>query len=246
VRSILLFVAAVTGITACARSTPSTEPATRESPQPGRVVRETVTVRDASLERRVARMELQLMEKDAQIEALTTRLSDTRDEVVRTMSRLQTTTSRAEAASGVAEAEVALQTLRSTPGASRLGGGGGELNQIAALVRRSSQEFNRQNFGGALYLATQAKAQANAARGRLSAVDRGETRPGETLFEVPLQLKATSRGNVREGPGTTFQVLFSVDAGSLLTGTSYADDWVRVTDGGGRSGWIFRNLVERP
>jgi hypothetical protein len=182
------------------------------------------------------------MEKDAQIEALTTRLSDTRDEVVRTMSRLQTTTSRAEAASGVAEAEVALQTLRATPGALQLA----ELNQIAALVRRSSQEFNRQNFGGALYLATQAKAQANAARGRLSAVDRGETRPGETLFEVPLQLKATSRGNVREGPGTTFPVLFSVDAGSLLTGTSYADDWVRVTDGGGRSGWIFRNLVDRP
>jgi len=244
VRSILVFVAAVAGVTACARSAPSTEPSTRESPPAGRVVRETVTVRDASLERRVARLELQLMEKDAQIEALTTRLSDTRDEVVRTMSRLQTTTSRAEAASGVAEAEVALQTLRATPGASQAGGG--ELNQIAALVRRSSQEFNRQNFGGALYLATQAKAQANAVRGRLSAVDRGETRPGETFFEVPVQLKATSRGNVREGPGTTFQVLFSVDAGSLLTGTSYADDWVRVTDGGGRSGWIFRNLVERP
>jgi uncharacterized coiled-coil protein SlyX len=242
VRSILLFVAAVTGITACARSAPSTEPSTREPPRAGRVVRETVTVRDASLERRVARLELQLMEKDAQIDALTTRLSDTRDEVVRTMSRLQTTTSRAEAASGVAEAEVALQTLRATPGALQLA----ELNQIAVLVRRSSQEFNRQNFGGALYLATQAKAQANAARGRLSSVERGETRPGETFFEVPLQLKATSRGNVREGPGTTFPVLFSVDAGSLLTGTSYADDWVRVTDGGGRSGWIFRNLVDRP
>ena len=53
------------------------------------------------------------------------------------------------------------------------------------------------------------------------------------------------RGNVREGPGTNFDVAFAVDAGNALTGYSYLDDWVRVSDDSGRSGWIFRSLVTR-
>jgi uncharacterized protein YgiM (DUF1202 family) len=51
---------------------------------------------------------------------------------------------------------------------------------------------------------------------------------------------------VREGPGTSYDVAFEVDRGKMLTGYSYADEWVRVSDDGGRSGWIFRSLIGRP
>jgi uncharacterized protein YgiM (DUF1202 family) len=73
----------------------------------------------------------------------------------------------------------------------------------------------------------------------------GSSRAGETPFALPIRVKATGRGNVREGPGTNFDVAFSVEGGSLLTAHSYIDEWIRVSDESGRSGWIFRALVTR-
>jgi SH3-like domain-containing protein len=112
-------------------------------------------------------------------------------------------------------------------------------------VQQSTSEFNKQNFGGALYLANQAKSIAESGRSR-AAGSRGAARSGETQFAVPIRLKATSRGNVREGPGTSFAVAFPVESGSALTAYAYSEDWVRVSDDSGRAGWIFRGLVGRP
>ena len=51
---------------------------------------------------------------------------------------------------------------------------------------------------------------------------------------------------MREGPGTNFPVVFAVEAGAALSAFSATDEWVRVSDDAGRSGWIFRPLVGRP
>src|SRR5205807_6866322 len=59
------------------------------------------TARAADLEQRVARLELRVLERDAQIEEVQTRLDDARQEVVRAMAKLQTLATRAEAASGI-------------------------------------------------------------------------------------------------------------------------------------------------
>lgn len=206
-----------------------------------KVVRETVTVKDGDAEKRAARLELQMMARDAQIEDLQMRLEDTRAEVVRAMAKLQSVASRAQAASAMAEAEVALQTMKNTAS----GDAPPEVTQVTRLVRQSSTEFDKQNYGGALYLANQAKTVASGYRGRLG-MNRGETRAGETLFAVPIKLKASTKGNVREGPGTNFPVAFSADAGSALTAYAYADEWIRISDDSGKSGWIHRTLVSRP
>ena len=196
----------------------------------------------ADLERRIARLELSLMEKEAQVDDLQSRLDDTRQEVVRAMAKLQTLATRAEAASGIAEAEVALQTLRTTPGQPPTPEGA----QATRLLKESSTEFDKGNYGGALYLANQAKTLAGAARGRLSAGERGAERPGETAFALPIRLVAASRGNVRAGPGTSSRIEFAVEAGEALIGYSYVDEWIRIGDDSGRGGWIFRSLVGRP
>lgn len=234
-RSVFLPLAAA-AVCACAPANSSRT----TSPKP-RPPRETGTTRD-DLERRLARLELRLLEKETQVDELETRLDDARDEVVRTMAKLETLASRAEAASSMAEADVALQTLRGSDGSRQLP----ELAQTQRLVQQSTAEFNKQNYGGALYLANQAKSAATAGRGRLSGGNRGVTRQGETPFALPVRLKVASRGNVREGPGTNFSIAFAVESGNALTGFSYTDEWVRVSDDGGRSGWIFRNLVTRP
>ena len=220
----------------------SAKPGTGTGTGPTRAVRETVTVRDPELERRLWRVELRLLEREAQVEELQTRLDDARDEVVRTMAKLETLASRAEAASAMAEADVSVQTLRATDGSRQLP----ELTQATGFVQQSTAEFNKQNYGGALYLANQAKSAAVAGRARLTGNNRGATRPGETPFALPIRLKVSNRGNVREGPGTNFAVAFGVESGAALTGLCYVEDWIRVSDDAGRSGWIFRNLISRP
>ncbi len=203
-------------------------------------MRETVSVRDTTMERSVGRLEFQLLVKDAQLAELQSRLDDTRDEVVRTMAKLKTAASRAEAASGMAEAEVALQSLRASgqPQAP-------ELLQANKLMQQSSTEFDKQNYGGALYLAQQARTTSVAGRARLTGASRAQLLVGETRFAVPLRFRVGSRGNVRAGPGTNFPVAFTVDVGAELTGYSHRDEWIRITDPSGRNGWIFRNLVAR-
>jgi hypothetical protein len=242
-RFLLIFAVAI----AACRKPPAAEPAAPAvtssvgAPTRARVVRDTVLVRDPELERRLGRAELRVLEKEAQVAELESRLDDARDEVVRTMAKLETLNSRAEAASGMAEADVAIQALRTAGGTQSP-----ELSQATAMIRRSTTEFEKRNFGGALYLANQARAFAQAGRARLAGSARTPARAGETPFAVPVRLKVTGRGNVREGPATTFAVAFAVEGGSALTGMSWADDWIRVVDDAGRSGWIFRTLVGRP
>lgn len=202
---------------------------------------ETVMVRDPDLEQHLARLELRVLERDAQLEDLQGRLDEARREVVRAMAKLQTLATRAEAASGMAEAELALQSLRATAAQQ----GAPEIAQAARLLDMSTAEFNRQNYGGALYLATQAKSVAGAGRGRLAGQDRGALRPGEVLFALPLPLQATGRSNVREGPGAGFKVVYTVTSGTPLTGYSYLADWVRVADDSSRSGWIHQGRIGR-
>ena len=211
------------------------------TPAPARARVDTVIRRDPELEQRVARLELRVLERSAELEQMQARLDEARREVVRSMAKLQTTASRAEAASAMAEADLAMQTLRTAAPQAP------EIAQTRQLLATSNEEFERQNYGGALYLATQAKGVALKGQDRLaSAVGRATPRVGETLFALPLRLETQGRSNVRDGPGTSFKVLFALEAGATVTGHAFADQWVRITDEGGRSGWVFYSLVGRP
>ncbi len=121
---------------------------------------DTVVTRDPAADQRIARLELQVIEKEAELEQLQLRLDDARREVVRAMAKLQSLATRAEAASAMAEAEVAVTALSGSSG----GRGAPEVSQAKSLLTMSTQEFNRSNFGGALYLANQAKLIASNAR----------------------------------------------------------------------------------
>jgi SH3 domain-containing protein len=234
---------ALAGVAACGarNADPAPVPIADSAKGPSRVVTETVTVRDKDLEQRVSRLELSLLERDAQVEDLQNRLEETRREVVRSMAKVQTLATRAEAASGMAEAEIALQTLRT----SSRGPGSPDMARVSKLLSDATNEFNKQNYGGALYLANQAKSTAGVGRTRSAGGDASSLRPGEVPFAVPLELQASARCKVREGPGTTFRVLATLESGTSLTGLSHVDQWVRVKTDSGPSGWVFWNLVQR-
>jgi len=197
---------------------------------------ETENAVNATLEDRVALLQIQLLERDVQIRDLQDQLDQTRLELVRNMARLQTQATRAEAASGLSEADIALGTLR------RAGGEGlPEYQRALELFTQSSEEFASENYGGALYLATEVRTVVRTGQARLGG---GATLlAGEELFAVPVPLKTTGRSNVRSGPGLGFGVVFTAEADAPLTGHSHTSQWFRIVDGEGREGWIFHELV---
>lgn len=225
---------------ACAGNNPETTPKPKaDSVAHGpTVVHDTVVVKDPQAEDRADRFELKLLEREAQVDQLQTRLDEARQEVVRAMAKLQTMATRAEAASGMAEAEVAAQSLKSTTGKPSP-----EYTQATQLLQQGSVEFNKQNYGGALYLANQVKQLAG--RDRATPGDTGPQRKGEVAFVVPIKLQTSGKSNIRDGPGTNFRVLFTLESGADVTGYSYLETWVKVSDAKGRSGWVARGLVGR-
>jgi len=205
--------------------------------------RQPVAARDTALEQRAARLELKVLEQGAQVDELQSRLDDARREVVRAMAKLQSLATRAEAASGMAEAEIALQALRTANGNNAPASP--EYDQGSHLMQLATAEFDQQNYAGALYLATEAKNAAAAGQGRVASDDRAASRKGETPFALPLRLQTTGRANVREGPGAGFKVLYTLETGVPIVAYSYVDQWVRIRDDSDRPGWIHQTLIDR-
>ncbi len=188
--------------------------------------------------RNIAKLKLTLVEKETQIKALQKKYDEAVQEVVRAKAKLHSLESKAEAASNMAEAEIALKALR-TAGHTD----GPEVIEAEHLLKMSAQEFKKHNYGGALYLASQAKGLVNIGWGRLMGREKIAMVSGEVLFALPLPLLVLAKSNVREGPGLDFEVLFTLEKGTPLFGHSYKDEWVRVKDADGRGGWIYQTLV---
>jgi uncharacterized coiled-coil protein SlyX len=193
------------------------------------------------LNKRLGNLEVRLLEKEAQVEDLQSRLAETRTAVVKSRSQVQMATGKAGAASGMAEAEVALRQLRSV--APR---GYPDTQRAARLLRQSAEAFDKENYAGAISLAGQAKTLALAATSRLGAGARVRSaQSGEASFAVPIRLRVTAPGSVREQPRSKSAVVYPVDVGAPLMGLSYVEDWIKVVDDRRRTGWINQAVVDR-
>lgn len=200
-----------------------------------------------SLEVEIAKIKLQILEKEAQIKELEDRLNSQQKmldeailEVVRAKAKLRSLESKAEAASEMAEAEIAVKALKV-----QLKGRGGDQEIIKAeqLLKMSVQEFQKENYGGALYLISQAKGHIRGGQMRLGGEKKLESVEGEVLFAQPLPLQVVKTSNLREMPDLKSNILTTLEKGTPLIGYSYKGQWVRVTREDGNAGWIFQTLV---
>jgi len=208
-----------------------------------------------SQEDEIAKSKLRILEKEAQVKALEERLNSQQimldeaiQEVVRAKAKLRSLETKAEAASDMAEAEIAVKALKvKLAGRSR----DPEIAKAEQLLNMSVKEFERENYGGALYLTTQAKSNIKAAEMRLGgrkmpSDGRKELKPvaGEALFAQPIPLQVLKTSNLRELPDLKSNILATLEKGTPLIGYSYKDQWVRVTMEDGTVGWIFQTLVD--
>lgn len=199
-----------------------------------------------NLERDHTMLQLRLFEKDTQIQdlkrqqaSLQEQLTEAIQEVVRAKAKLRSLESRAEAASNMAETEIALKALRKQKD---LQGDEPSIAQAEQLLKMSYREFEKENYGGALYLAGQAKAHLKNVQ--LRAKDEGrEPLPGETPFSIAVPLQVVTTSNLRKGPGLNFEVLSTLKPNTAVLAYSSKGEWIYVKTESGLRGWIFQNLV---
>lgn len=253
-----IFIAAVLG---CVRNAPPAPPPVAAGPDPAVLaaleddnqrLQKAVAAHDRQLQEKdaqIGRLQLQLLEWDARYRALADQLSSQQDrldeavvEVVRAKAKLRSIESRAEAASSIAEAEIALKGLKDRMAASDAAPADDD-QKAEALVRMSASEFKKQNYGGALYLAAQAQSQIRAIETRFANPDDRSLAPGEVLFAQPLPLKVLKRSNLRQGPSLKAGIAETLDAGTPIIGYSYKEEWIRVQADDGLGGWIYQTLV---
>ena len=202
------------------------------------------------LEQNIAALKIQILEYEAMVNNMRIRSDEQHQrldaaiiDVVRAKAKLRSIESKAEAASTIAEAEIAVKSLknRSAPPDQVT------MQEIATaeqLLDMSTQEFKTQNFGGALYLANQSKGLVRTVQMRLSRDPYRDVLEGEASFVQPVPLKVLKDGsNLREGPGLDQRIAGRLKKGELLVGYSYKDRWIRVETQQGLAGWIFQTLV---
>jgi chromosome segregation ATPase len=204
------------------------------------------------LEKQITDLNMRQLEYEAVVndlrnrsEILQRRLEEAIVEVVRTKAKLRSIESKAEAVSTLAEAEIALKELKSQlPSPDKANSE--EIATAELLLNMSDEEFNAQNFGGALYLANQSKNQVRSIQTRLSRNADNEAMAvgaGESAFSQPLPLKVLQKSNLRQGPGLDEKIIGLLLPDTLVTGHAYKDGWIRVSCPDGASGWIFQPLV---
>lgn len=204
-----------------------------------------------NLEGDISNLKIQLLEKEALVTELERhnleqqkRFDDAIVEVVRAKAKLRSLESKADAASTIAETEIAVKALKN-----RVPDKQESMIEIAKaekLLEMSSQEFKRQNFGGALYLASQAKTQIKMGHLVLSGGKSIDILEGEVLFVQPLPLLVNKNSNLRKGPDLNQKILAQLKEGDTVIGYSYRGNWVRIETADKKGGWIFQSLVSAP
>ena len=202
-----------------------------------------------SLEKDVAALNMRILEYEAIIDDLQARseghqkrLDAAIIEVVRAKARLRSLESKAEAASTIAEAEIAVNAMKE-----RIAVADDVMKEEFAaaeqLLKMSAREFKNRNFGGALYLANQSKGQVRALQMHLSGDLEKPPMEDEKRFVKPLPLRVLANSNLRSGPGLDNDIVGRLGKNALVTGHAYSGRWVRVETSEGAVGWLFQPLV---
>ncbi|MDQ3187228.1 MAG: SH3 domain-containing protein [Pseudomonadota bacterium] len=194
----------------------------------------------------IQRMQKLLAEKETQIRAQQVREHDqaktlqaTSSQAAHAQVKLRRLATRPAAASTIAEVEVALENLKSSPAESEQT----VLTQAQRLLDAASKSYAEDNYAEAMDCVAHA-------RGLVDMIKNNRTfKPSDprritTSFEVPIPLRAVANSNLRQKPAFSAAILGTLKKDSSMTAEAYQGDWLRVQTTNGHSGWVLNTLVE--
>ncbi len=195
--------------------------------------------------REVVRLRHELAQREAELrESRTSQreqvkvLQESKGQAERAKVRWRRLATQADAASYIAEVEVALQALR------KEAGGGIQLLALAeGILQSTAPLFAQGDYGAAMDLAAQAEQLVTVVaddRARRASPARAA---GETPFQVAIPLRATVDGPLRRQPLPSAASLGVVAKDAPLLALARKGGWLRVETADGRAGWMDEKRV---
>lgn len=192
--------------------------------------------------REIARLSQDLANREAEVRDLRSsqrdkvkELQESTREATRARVRLRRLATQADAASYIAEVEVAMAALHATLGAK---------STVALLVlaqdilESTAAPYALGDYGGAMDRAAQAEQLiALVAQFQLRSGSRRRM-PGEVPLQVSIPLKVTMDSNLRRQPLGKAPVVGVLKKNSPLVAHAYKGSWMQVETKDGRSGWV--------
>jgi hypothetical protein len=228
----------------CATPPPPTPPA----PAPVAVAvppRESACPSCDDQNREIARLRQDLAQRETELRELRTSqrdqvkvLQESTREVERAKVKLRRLATQADAASYIAEVEVALQTVRDAAGA-----GIPLLGLAEGIMQSTAAPFAQGDYGGAMDRAAQAEQLVTVVadeRGRRASRARAA---GESAFQVAVPLRVIADSHLRRQPLGTAAIRGVLPKDSLLVAHAHKGTWLRVETVDGRVGWVDQQRV---
>jgi hypothetical protein len=207
--------------------------------------REKLLAEKAAQQQEIERLQKLLAEKDALIRNQQVRqqdqaktLQETSSQAAHAQIKLRRLATRPAAASTIAEAEISMEGLKSSP-----------LSDTERMLQAQAQRlltaatvlYDEDSYAAAMDHAAQA-------REFVDMMKNGRVRKAADQIAVSLQtpipLRASVDSNLRQKPGLKGAVLGVLKKNSAMIAEAYQGDWLQVQTADGRSGWILNTLVE--
>lgn len=196
-------------------------------------------------QREIERLQQLLTEKDVLIRNLNARqqdqakaLQESTSKVTRDQVMLRRLATKPGAASSIAEAEVAIASLKlsqvTVPE---------QILQAQRLLDAATASYAKGNYGTTMDHAAQTREFIEMVKDNHSR-KASDPRLAMVAFNVPIPLRAKTNVNLRLKPFTNAAKLVTLKKDSALTAKAYLGDWLQVQTSDMRSGWVLNTLVE--
>ncbi|MCC6193992.1 MAG: hypothetical protein IT518_05930 [Burkholderiales bacterium] len=188
----------------------------------------------------IARLREDLASREAELKDLRSSqreqvkmIQETTREATRAKAKLRRLATQADAASYLAEVEVALAALRATlPGAPPP-----MLVLAQGLLDAAAAPFREGDYGAAMDRTAQAEQLVSVVADQLPRAGRARV-PGEVALSVTIPLRVVADTHLRREPAAKAALVASVKKDSPVTAQAYKGGWMRVAIEDGRIGWM--------
>ena len=196
-------------------------------------------------QREIERLQQLLTEKEGLIRNLNARqqdqvkaLQETTSQVTRDQVRLRRLATQPGAASSIAEAEVAMASLKLSHITEPQ-----QTLQAQRLLDAATASYAKGNYGTAMDHAAQTQEFLDMVKDNHTR-KASDPRLATVSFNAPIPLRAKSNINLRREPFGGGVKLGALKKDSALTAQAYLGDWLHVQTSDERSGWVLNTLVE--
>lgn len=221
-------------MTGCALLNPPPAPA--PTPQP--CTAEQVEI--ARLRQLLAEKELLIRSQQAQQREQTEVLQASSLQASRAQLKLSRLATQPEAASALAEVEVAMAAMHPSDAAAPEDD---LLLQAQSFLAAANAAYTNNDFATSMQRATQAAEIIDMVKARHSRKASGTPRV-TVAFQTGIPLRTLTDCNLRQLPRGNAKILGILKKDAALTALAYRGNWLRIQSEDGRRGWVLGTLLE--